>query len=623
MLNAMRNGNKFFVWIILGLLVFGLAGFGAADMVRGGLQSNVASVGDEDVSVQDFATAMTLELRNQSYQQGRAITADEVRANNLQYSVLAVLTRAAAVDAETRNLGISVGDESVAREIQNSPSFRTAMGQFSRTQFEMVLRNNNLTERDFTSDLRKSLARDTVSKMLTDGLSSSPVLAATVLGHALERRTFEFVSLPPETFGGEIAEPDDAALTAYYDANPAEFTVPETRAISYALLDPAKLAADITPDEAILKQAYDARIETFRTPERRMVDRVVFPSEEAATAAKARLDAGEATMAALAAELGQTPAQIALGEVTSESFPGEVGTAIFSVDQPGIVGPVTTSLGPALFQINVILYATERSFDEAKESLRAEYAASEAASMIAEEGVRIDDMVAGGARVEEIVAETNFEAGKLDLPVSGPTEGLAADPLFRAAAFEAQPDQETDLVSLANGSIVVIRVDAIRAAHVPPMADIRDKVLAGWTVAERAANAKAAAEALLEKVRIGGSFREAAAELGLTVSEAGPITRNDVPDGLGPELVTEVFKADLDTYVSTGTPSGPAVAKLITLTSFDPSAVENLARVNGTQETLDVSIARDFQRYYSLALEARDGVSINTGALDSVLNTIQ
>ncbi|MFH7450842.1 peptidylprolyl isomerase, partial [Pseudomonas syringae pv. tagetis] len=89
------------------------------------------------------------------------------------------------------------------------------------------------------------------------------------------------------------------------------------------------------------RDLYQSRIDEFQQPERRMVERLVYPSEADAAAAKARLDAGEVSFEQLAAERGLTLTDIDLGE-RAEAELGAAGPAVFALDQPGVVGPVQT-----------------------------------------------------------------------------------------------------------------------------------------------------------------------------------------------------------------------------------------------------------------------------------------
>src|SRR5690606_29981298 len=112
------------------------------------------------------------------------------------------------------------------------------------------------------------------------------------------------------------------------------------------------------------------RITEFVIPERRIVERLVYPDQAAAEAAKARLDAGT-TFEDLVAERGLTLEAIDMGDVSQEEL-GEQGEAIFATDEGQVAGPLSSSLGPALYRVVSILEAEETSFEDARETLAIE-----------------------------------------------------------------------------------------------------------------------------------------------------------------------------------------------------------------------------------------------------------
>ena len=64
----MKNLSKTFVWILMGLLFVGLAGFGAINV--SGTTRTLATVGDATVSVDDYARALQQEQRAIQAQSG-------------------------------------------------------------------------------------------------------------------------------------------------------------------------------------------------------------------------------------------------------------------------------------------------------------------------------------------------------------------------------------------------------------------------------------------------------------------------------------------------------------------------------------------------------------------------
>lgn len=117
MLNSMRSkGNQTMVWILMGLLIVGLTGFGIGNFTGGSRQS-VATVGETDVGVEDYGRQLNRTVQNISNQIGRNLTPAEITQSGIQQSVLSEMIAAAALDNEATRLGISVGDAIVRDEL--------------------------------------------------------------------------------------------------------------------------------------------------------------------------------------------------------------------------------------------------------------------------------------------------------------------------------------------------------------------------------------------------------------------------------------------------------------------------------------------------------------------------
>ena len=116
-----KSLSKTFVWILMGLLMLGLAGFGAVNL--SGTIRTVATVGDESISVDDYVRELQREIRAVEAQSGQPLQMSQARDLGLDRNALARLTALAALDNEVGKLGISIGDENLQQEIISIPAF--------------------------------------------------------------------------------------------------------------------------------------------------------------------------------------------------------------------------------------------------------------------------------------------------------------------------------------------------------------------------------------------------------------------------------------------------------------------------------------------------------------------
>lgn len=621
MLGSFRNNRRsgIFVWALMVAIMVGLAGFGIS--VGGGLggSPNVAVVGSEKVTADDYVRAMQQELRALQQQVGRSLPMTEARQYGVDGMVLGRLVNDAALDGEAARLGISTGDDAVRQQVLATPAFRGASGQFDKATYEAALDRAGLRPDQFEAILRAEASRNLLASAVPAAAEMPDTEAKTVLAFLGEKRGFDWIRLDASKLAAPIPAATDADLAAFHDAHAADrYTHPETRQVSYASVTPASLAATIEIPDADLRAAYDAQPDHFQAPEKRALDRLAFGTMDEAAAARSRLDKGEIDFDALAAERGLKPGDTDQGTVTAGELPEPVRAVVFAATGPGIVGPVETPLGPSLYRVNAIIAARTTPFEEAKATLLKDLALDRAKKQILDDAPHIEDLVAGGATLEEIASETVMELGHVGLDGTTP-EGVPADPAFLAAAGKASVGEEADPIQLADGGIATLRVDSIDPPAVIPLADIRDRVAADWTSDQTAAALQTLADGEVADLKAGTTFADVAKRLDLPIQAAGPLTRGDVVPGTPSELVADIFAAAPGGAVTRRDGDAVILAVLATTTPLDladPANADVLARL---QQQYDEQIRGDMLALYTGALRSAAGVTVNQALVDSTL----
>ena len=622
MLGSFRNNRRsgLFVWALMVAIMVGLAGFGIGVSGHFGGGSDIATVGDEKVSADSYVRAMQQELRSLQSQVGRSLPMAEARQYGVDGMVLGRLVNDAALDGEARRLGISTSDDVVREQILATPAFRGPSGQFDKATYEAALDRAGLRPDQFEALLRAEASRNLLAAAIPAAAQMPDTEAETVLAFLGEKRSFDWLRLDASRLAAPVPAPTDAELQAFHDTHAADlYTRPETRQVSYAAVTPDSLAATIEIPDADLRAAYDAQSAQFQTPEKRAIDRIAFGSMDEATAARTRLDSGEVPFDTLAADRGLKPGDIDQGTVTADQLPEPARDVVFGASGPGIVGPVETPLGPSIYRVNAVLAAKSTPFDEAKARLAHDLALDRAKKQISDDGPHIEDLVAGGATLEEIASETVMELGHVALS-AGSTDGLASDPAFRAAAEKAAVGEETDPVQLADGGLATLRVDSIEPPAVIPLAEIRDRVAADWTADQTAAALQKLADGAVAEMTSGKTFADVATQFDLPIQSAGPLTRGEVAQGAPEQLVADIFAAAPGAAVSRRDGDTVVLAVLTATTPLDLAAPANVAILDRLRQQYDDQVHDDVLALYTGALRAADGVTVNQPLVESTLS---
>ena len=606
-------------YVLLAFVVLGLGGFGVRNF-SGSIRS-IGTVGDREIDVSTYSNALRQEIAAFSKQVGMQVTFAQAQAFGIDRSARAQVISMAALDSEAARVGLSVGDDRVRAALLAIPSFRDQSGNFDRLAYADVLKQNGLNEADFETQIRDESARTLLQAAIVGGVATPKPLADTLYAFVAETRGFSLIKLGAEALPAPVGAPDDAAIKAYYDTNPEAFTQPEAKRITYVKLLPEMLLDTLTVDEVELHKLYDERIAEFMQPERRLVERLAFANDAEAKAAKAAIDAGTKTFDTLVQARGLTLADIDLGDQAKDDL-GLAGDAVFALAEPGVVGPFTSGLGPALFRMNGILAAQETTFDQARDQLVSELSMDQAGRQISAQVTDIDDRLAGGATMEELAAETEMELGTIDF-FDGTEDPMAAYPAFRAAATALTAEDFPAVIALDNGGIAAMRLDQVVPPALKPLDAVRDAVIAAWTAAEIQARLLARAEEIKTAMAGGAS----AASLSLTPEVIAPMTRDGFIDGVPNTLVATVFKmAKTETRVIEAT----GMVYLVTLTDITladrgPQAAGSEAATRRAEIEAKASqgIAQDVFEYFSQALESEAGISINETAVNAVHTQFQ
>ncbi len=523
-------------FVIMALLILGLGGFGVTNF--GGSTGSVASVGEAEVDIDDYARAFSRQMRALESRTGQPLTIQDARSLGMDRAVLAQLVNSAAVEDEAARLGISAGDETVGDRVRSLSEFHDASGEFDREVYEFTLERAGLKASEFETEIRSDVAKELLQNAVLAGVRAPDILVDTLFIHEREARDATWARLTAEDLKEPVRPPDESELAAYHRENPDPFMRPETKAIRYALLTPDDLALQVDVDDEQLRALYDSRMDEFVQPERRLVERLVFTSETQAASAMARIDSSQVTFDALVAERGLDLSDVDLGDVAEEEL-GAAAAEIFALEEPGVVGPLPSDLGPALYRMNGILASRETAFEDAAEGLRQEAALDRARRQILELLPEVEDLLAGGADMAMLAERTSMEASRIEWN-EDVFDGIAAYAEFRAAAAEAGTDMFPEVVELEDGGIFAMTVEEVREPELRPLDDVREEVVDAF-VRDRTEEALTArAEAVAEQLRAGREI--AAQELDLESDQ--DILRNGFIEGTPPDFIGALFEME-------------------------------------------------------------------------------
>lgn len=605
-----RRGASVMAWILMAMLIGGLGGFGVTNF--GGGASSIGAVGAQKISAEDYARALRTQMSAMSQQMGQPLTFQMAQAFGLDKQVLQSVIDNAALDNEAARIGLSVGDKSILVKLNEINAFKGVDGKIDPVIYDQVLKQNNLTKAAFEAGIRADTARQLLQTSVGSGLTTPATLIDTVAAWAGEQRGFSLLVLREKSLPTPLAEPDAAALQAYYSTHIADYTRPEAKRISYAALLPDDIAADMPVDDAKLQQIYQSRLSEFVIPEKRLVERLGFATEADAAAAKARIDAGT-SFETLVQERKLTLADVDLGDV-SQSQLGDAGAAVFAMTEPGVVGPLNSTVGPALFRMNAILAKQETTFEQAKPDLAKELQTEAAVKAIADKVNAIDDALAGGASLADLAKEQGLSLSSTDYAAGAEdNDPITADKAFIDAAAKLAEGDYPQAILLSSGGVIALQLDSI----LPPAPRAFDSVKDQVTTAARAEALAAALSAEADRIKTAVEAGSSLGSFGI-VSRSAAVDRQTRLPQTPNAVVAAAFEMQPNDLRVIQDQAYIAVLQLNSITAA-PSDSEALAAIRAAIDSNGArSISDDVLQLYTRALTAEAGISLDQSMINAV-----
>ena len=537
------KGKKVLAYIILVPLALVFAIWGATGIVNmdfTGAAGWAAKANGEPIPLERVTDAWR--DRQSEWQQRFGTEIPEETRKSLQDELLESFVGTTLVTERTGSLGYRVEDARVEEFIRSEPAFQVD-GKYSENLALARLAQIGVSAAQFKADVRGSLQNGELQRALQVSEFRTRAELARQVALEDEQREIRYALLPPERFRAAAA-PTDAELEAWYEANSARFTTPETVRLEYAELRLDQVAAGVTVGEADLQELYAKNRERYAAPEQRRARHILFAARsdaEYAAALKsaqdvlARLRKGE-DFAKLATALSQDAGSAAeggdLGWSERSAFVGPFADAVFTLAEGQLSEPVRTEFGYHVIRLDGIQAGRERPFDEVRGELEAEFRRDRAADLFGErEEALARRLEQPGADFAALAAEYGMSVGQVESFGRG-TGGapLGADSGLLEVVFgDAVLNQRRPggPVALGDDRFVLVRVLDHRKPAVPPLAAVREAVFTALREERAVAAARRAAEDAVRRLESGAPADQVLAGLGVAVEPARFIARGD------------------------------------------------------------------------------------------------
>ncbi len=608
--------GAFGLWGVSGVV---LNNFGSDD------PNVVATVGGKPVAASELQDGERRMLAQYMRSTGSTTPPGPEIRRAVAQQALQELTIQAAIQGEVARLHLAVTDDAMRQATFDTPAFHGANGTFDRATFTAVLRNNNLTEQRYLDLMRSDLGQRQLMEAVRAGGYASDLLTRMVYAFQGETRTADLVSLPFAA-APEPPAPTDEQIQREYDDNTTAYTLPEERRIKAVLLTPEGVARDITVSDADARAYYDSHPEEFGQPETRSVQIVVAPTEAAGRTLATDWISGADWDAMQKAASTAGGSAIEFDGQTISSFPSEtLAKAVFAAPADIVTGPVANEGAWSVFRTTKLSPASEQPFESVAAGIKQKVALQQATDAVFDRANKVEDALAGGAKLDELPTTLGLLAVTGTLDAQGDTpEGTPAPipgpPDLRKAlidkAFATSPGDQPTLENGPDNTFYAVSVDSITPPKQQPLDAVRDRVREDWLRDTRRHEQDVVAAGLLATVNGGKSLADAAAAAHLAVTHSPPLGRAAPPPGIPSQLVQPLFATDIGHATMVESPTGFVVAVPTADTKPDPAS--DPAAVDRVRTQLAAAASNDLEITYATALRERAKVTVNSKVLSEL-----
>ena len=483
------KGNQTPMAVVMMVVLLGMVAYLAPSQGSNDTPDNVfARVYGRDILKRDVDAGMEDAIKRMGKQANMESILPYVRSQVLNRLMQGKLTEELA-----ERHGIVVTDSEIKAALEarlkSIPAFLAGDNQLrASADINAILRDNGTSLKQWEQEISTTLS---VRKLFLQAAAQVPVNEPWLnLEYRVrnEKLSFEAVTLAPET--APVADPGTQKLEAFLKQGGARFQAGPRRVVQYVVIEPTFFGS-LAPDDAALKAAYDAKKAQYTELK---ASHILLKVDDAkggdtlkqAQELRAKLVAGQ-DFAKTATDLSEDPSAKAnkgdLGWFKSGQMDKAFEDAALALKPGEISQPVRTKFGIHLIRLEG---RREASFEDKKEELRAQATRQRFASKAKD---KLEQLRKRAGERGDLTASARNLGLKLQTsqPLSDESssaiDGLAGSQVVASEAFRLDVGQVSKIRELGD-RLVVFRVQEERPSAVPPLAEIRSKVLEAYKLEE-------------------------------------------------------------------------------------------------------------------------------------------
>lgn len=532
MFDYVRNNTRLMgillaLFIVPAFVLVGVDGYRNFD----GRGETVATVAGKSIKKDEWDAAHRREVDNIRARQPdvdvKLFDTDESR-----YATLERLVRERVLMTAAQKMNLTTSNQKLAADLQSNEtiaSLRKPDGSLDMDRYKQLLAGQGMSPEMFEAQVRQDLSMRQVTQAVTASSLVTAAVAQPSLQSFFERREVQWARFETTAFKDKVQVTDED-ISAFYNANPAQFQAAEKVDIEYVVLDLASVTAAMTVSDADVRSYYDQNQALYGTKEERRASHILINAPTSASAAEreaaktkasdllAQAKAAPTKFAELARKHSQDPGSAPSGGDLSFFQRGAMvkpfEDAAFALKKGEISAVVESEFGYHIILLTDVRAPVVRPFEQVKPEIVAELKKQQGQRLFAEKAETFGNLVYEQSDtfapvVDQLKLKVQTAQNLGRQPGSGTPPVLVNAKLLDAVFSSESTEKKRNTAAVETGAnqLVAARVTAHRPAHTLPLDEVKAKVKEQLVADKAKALAKAEGEKSLADWKAGGTAK--------------------------------------------------------------------------------------------------------------------
>jgi peptidyl-prolyl cis-trans isomerase D len=476
-----KHSQGFFAKMLMVFVLISFVAWGIGDIPSIDNSKNIASVDGAPIS--DLEYKRELEQLKESF--GEHYSPQLMKELNLYQTKLNQLVDQKIIDLEAQRVGLRISDESLVAYIAKESIFQNSVGSFDKKIFTQVLKQNNLSEREYMRIKRQQIA----AELLRSTFEIHPNVSQDYLQRLYQIRNIQrqvsliLVNKPKDLSPFYGVAPSQDQIDQYYDSHKNNYLAPEYRTIQYIEINPKSINDKIAITEKDAMDEYQSRTTDFVVAQKRDLAQLLYATKPEAEQAYKALRDGKTIADVAKAIVPKNKDALDIGSRTKAQM-SEGADEVFGVQEGGVTPPIQSAFGWHVFQVKKIEKEHTADFATVRKSIEDSLRQDKANTMLNEMIEHLEDTLSASGNLETAAKETNL---KLMKATNIDAQGLSASnkTIFPAdkyqdllaKAFGLNAGGLSNIFSTKDGRQYVIKLVSITPSKPHALADIKDALI--------------------------------------------------------------------------------------------------------------------------------------------------